>query len=68
GVGETLACGTGACAAVAAAVIRQLTDREVLVHTRGGDMVIHWRSDDSSIVMQGPAQVVYEGVIDLKDD
>ncbi|HVC49699.1 MAG TPA: diaminopimelate epimerase [Burkholderiales bacterium] len=67
GVGETLACGTGACAAVAAAVLRNFTDRDVLVQTRGGDLTISWPSDGSGMMMRGPAKIVYEGEIELGD-
>jgi diaminopimelate epimerase len=61
GAGETLACGTGACAVVAAAVLNNLTDRKVLVHLPGGELEVEWESEDNHIVMRGPAEKVFEG-------
>lgn len=63
--GETLACGTGACAAVVAGIRLGLLDREVDVHTRGGRLLIAWAGGDASVLMTGPAQTVFEGTIDL---
>jgi diaminopimelate epimerase len=63
GAGETLACGTGACAAVVAGVGRRLLDSPVVVETRGGRLTIAW--DGSRVMMTGPAQTVFEGVIDI---
>ncbi len=65
GAGETLACGTGACAAVVAGVRLGWLDATVDVHTRGGLLTIEWAGGDSSVLMTGPAQTVYEGEIDL---
>ena len=66
GTGETLACGTGACASVAAAVINGLADNEVTVHLRGGVLEISWNgSGDSSVFMTGPAASVFTGETDL---
>lgn len=65
GAGETLACGTGACAAVVAGIQRGLLDSPVRVHTRGGDLSIAWSSADQPVLMTGPAVSVFEGVIDL---
>ena len=65
GVGETLACGTGACAAVAVGVMRGLLDREVTVATRGGDLGISWASDNAPVMMTGPAVTVFEGEIEV---
>ena len=62
GAGETLACGTGACAAVAAAILNDLTDRKVVVHLPGGDLEIEW-AQDKHILMRGPAEKVFEGMI-----
>jgi diaminopimelate epimerase len=70
GAGETLACGTGACAAVAAGIRRGLLDTPVRVHTHGGLLTIAWdgaRDADASLVMSGPAATVFEGVIELVD-
>lgn len=65
GAGETLACGTGACAAVVAGIRLGWLDRRVEVHTRGGDLLIEWPQDDASVLMTGPAQTVFEGEIEL---
>ncbi|SJZ92894.1 diaminopimelate epimerase [Novilysobacter spongiicola] len=61
GVGETLACGSGACAAVAVLVRRGLVDRAVTVHLPGGDLHIDWPADDAPVAMAGPAAFVFEG-------
>ena len=60
GVGETLACGTGACAALAAAVLNNKTDRKATIHLSGGDLDILW-ADDGYIYMTGPAELVFRG-------
>lgn len=68
GVGETLACGTGACAAVVAGIRLGWLDahaRRVLVHARGGDLTIEWPADDATVRMTGPAEFVFEGEITL---
>jgi diaminopimelate epimerase len=65
GAGETLACGTGACAAVVAGVRLGWLDGKVDVHTRGGRLTIEWPGGAASVLMTGPAQTVYEGEIDL---
>ncbi|MEW6003607.1 MAG: diaminopimelate epimerase, partial [Nitrospirota bacterium] len=64
GSGETLACGTGASAAVVAANIKGLTDKRVTVHLPGGDLLIEWREDDH-VYMTGPSVEVFEGKINL---
>ena len=61
GVGETLACGTGACAAVVAGVRRGLLAREVRVETRGGVLVIAWGGPGAQVMMTGPATTVFDG-------
>jgi len=61
GAGETLACGTGACAAVVAGRRRGLLDECVRVITRGGDLTIRWPGGSSPVVMKGPASIVFEG-------
>jgi diaminopimelate epimerase len=66
GAGETLACGTGACAAVAAGVRRGLLDGGVRVATRGGDLTIEWRGGDNPVWMTGPAVTVFEGEINVE--
>ncbi|MDP3224688.1 MAG: diaminopimelate epimerase [Rubrivivax sp.] len=63
--GETLACGTGACAAVVAGIRLGWLDRRVEVHTRGGDLLIEWPHAQASVWMTGPAQTVFEGEIEL---
>ncbi|KVT73538.1 diaminopimelate epimerase [Burkholderia ubonensis] len=68
GAGETLACGTGACAAVAAGIRRGLLDSPVTVHTHGGTLTISWdgaRDEAAPLMMAGPAATVFEGEIDL---
>jgi len=65
GAGETLACGTGACAAVAAMRARGLLDERVTVSTRGGDLGISWAGDTAPVMMTGPAVTVFEGEIEL---
>ena len=65
GAGETLACGTGACAAVVAGVQRDLLDAEVTVATRGGELGISWRGADQPVLMTGPAVTVFSGEIEL---
>jgi diaminopimelate epimerase len=66
GAGETLACGTGACAAVAAGIRRGLLDAKVRVATRGGDLTIEWRGGDNPVWMTGPAVTVFEGEINVE--
>ena len=65
GAGETLACGTGACAAVVAGIQRGLLDVTVRVTTRGGDLLIGWAGEGQPVLMTGPAVEVFEGVIEL---
>ena len=65
GAGETLACGTGACAAVVAGIRLGWLDRTVDVQARGGVLTIEWSSNGSSVLMTGPAETVYEGEIEL---
>jgi diaminopimelate epimerase len=61
GSGETLACGTGACAVSVAAVLTGRTGRNVLVHLRGGDLAIEWKATDNRVYMTGPAVEVFSG-------
>ena len=65
GSGETLACGSGACAAVVAGIQRGLLDQAVRVTTRGGDLAIRWDGEGHSVSMTGPAEEVFQGVITL---
>ena len=63
GVGMTLACGTGACAAVVAAVRQKRTGRNVTVDVDGGVLNIHWRESDDHVIMTGPVEVEFEGSV-----
>jgi diaminopimelate epimerase len=65
GAGETLSCGTGACAAVVAGIARGLLDSPVQVETRGGTLTISWAGGDNPVWMKGPAETVYEGTLEL---
>ena len=65
GAGETLACGTGACAAVVAGIARGLLDSPVRVATRGGALRVAWSGKDSPVFMTGPAVTVFKGEIKL---
>lgn len=65
GAGETLSCGTGACAAVVAGIQRGLLDNTVNVSTRGGLLTIHWRGGNTPVLMTGPAISVFDGEITL---
>jgi diaminopimelate epimerase len=65
GAGETLACGTGACAAVVAGNQRGLLDKRVTVTTRGGDLGISWEGDGKPVLMTGPAVTVFEGEMEI---
>jgi diaminopimelate epimerase len=65
GAGETLSCGTGACAAVVAGIRRGLLDADVNVATRGGTLTINWEGGDKPVLMTGPAITVFEGEINI---
>ncbi len=65
GAGETLACGTGACAAVVAGILRGLLDDTVRVSTRGGELTIRWQGPGQPVLMTGPAVIVFEGEIEI---
>lgn len=65
GAGETLACGTGACAAVVAGIRQGWLDGEVDVDTRGGVLTIAWAGEGAPVLMTGPAQTVFEGEIEI---
>ncbi len=67
GVGETLACGTGACAAVVSGIRLGLLDASVAVQTHGGVLTIEWAGGDASVFMTGPATTVFHGEIDLPE-
>jgi diaminopimelate epimerase len=65
GAGETLACGTGACAASVSGIARGLLDSPVRVETRGGALTISWAGGDNAVWMKGPARAVFEGTMEL---
>ncbi len=65
GAGETLACGTGACATVVAGVLNKKLNRKALVHLPGGSLSIEWQSSDDHVMMTGPASQVFKGEIDI---
>jgi diaminopimelate epimerase len=67
GAGETLSCGTGACAAAVTAIERKLADSPIQVETRGGTLTISWAGGDNPVIMKGPAQKVFEGTLDLEE-
>ena len=61
GAGETLACGTGACASTVASILNGYTDRNITVELLGGSLKIEWNKDDNHIYMTGPATNVFKG-------
>lgn len=61
GAGETLACGTGACAVLVASVLTGQSDRAVTMHLRGGDLQLLWSEEDNHVYQQGPAAFVFDG-------
>lgn len=63
GAGETLACGTGACAAVVSGQLRDLLDQRVTVNLPGGALTIEWRGEGHPVMMTGPATTVFEGQV-----
>jgi diaminopimelate epimerase len=65
GVGETLACGTGACAAVVSGIQRGMLDSEVTVNLSGGSLHIEWQGEGEPVLMTGPAEAVFDGQIHL---
>lgn len=65
GAGITLACGTGACATLVAAVLNGKSERRGIIHLLGGDLFIEWNATDNHVYMSGPAQEVFSGQIDL---
>jgi diaminopimelate epimerase len=65
GAGETLSCGTGACAAAVTGMLRGYLNRKVTVQTRGGELVIQWAGEGKPVFMTGPAVSVFEGEIEL---
>jgi diaminopimelate epimerase len=65
GAGETLACGTGACAAAVSGILRGVLDSPVSVEARGGTLTVSWAGGDNAVWMKGPANSVFEGEIEL---
>lgn len=68
GAGETMACGTGACAVAVAAYLKGLTNEKVNVQLLGGTLQIEWNKENNHIYMTGPAETVFEGVIEYDKD
>lgn len=67
GSGETLACGTGACAVAVSSILNNLTDTQVTVKLLGGDLQIEWDREKDRVFMTGPATVVFDGVIGITE-
>lgn len=65
GTGETLACGSGACAVAVTSMLRGVVDRKVRIELRGGTLEIEWAHDDAHVFMTGPAATVFQGTIPL---
>ena len=65
GAGETLACGTGACAVLVSSVLNGISNRCVVVKLLGGDLIIEWNENDNHVYMTGPATKVFDGEIDI---
>lgn len=65
GSGETLACGTGACAVLVASVLNEKSPRKNTVHLLGGNLEIEWNENDNHVYMTGPAETVFEGEINI---
>ncbi len=65
GSGETLACGTGACASAVACILNGLTEDEITLHLLGGDLIVRWDQEKNLVYMTGPARVVFDGEIVL---
>lgn len=65
GAGETLACGTGACAAMVAGCLLGVLDDTVRINLQGGQLTVQWQQQDTPVVMTGPVSTVYEGTIEL---
>jgi len=65
GAGETLSCGTGACAAAVVGIARGLLDSPVAMRTRGGTLTIAWAGGDNAVSMKGPAAMVFEGTVEI---
>jgi diaminopimelate epimerase len=66
GTGETLACGSGACATAVASILRGVTEPRLRIELRGGDLDIEWPGGSESVLMTGPAATVFTGTIELE--
>lgn len=66
GTGETIACGTGTCAAVVAGIQRGLLDNKVIAQLRGGNLTIEWMGEGQPVMMTGPAETSFEGTLTLR--
>lgn len=67
GAGETLSCGTGACAAAVVGIRKHILQSPVRVQTRGGTLTIAWAGGDNAVTMKGPAAMVFEGTVEVQD-
>ncbi|MBW8904795.1 MAG: diaminopimelate epimerase [Betaproteobacteria bacterium] len=67
GAGETLSCGTGACAAVVAGISQHRLASPVRVETHGGALTIAWAGGDNAVLMKGPAETVFDGTLEIKE-
>ena len=68
GVGETLACGSGACAVAVVAMLREVVDDEVSIELRGGELEIGWKGGDAPVIMTGPAAEVFTGEFPIREE
>jgi diaminopimelate epimerase len=68
GTGETLACGSGACAVAVVSMLRGVVDRRVQIELRGGELTIVWESDDAHVMMTGPAAEVFHGRFPIAEE
>ena len=68
GVGETLACGSGACAVAVVAMLRGVVDDEVSIELRGGELEIGWKGGDAPVIMTGPAAEVFTGEFPIREE
>jgi diaminopimelate epimerase len=65
GTGETLACGSGACATAVAAILAGRAERDVRIRLRGGELAVRWPADDAPVFLTGPATSVFDGEVEL---
>ncbi len=67
GVGETLACGSGACAVAVASILRGIAEPRLVIELRGGELELEWPGGDASVIMTGPAAEVFSGRVDVEE-